>query len=477
MNPKPSHSNQGFTLLEMLLVVAIIAVLAGIVVVAINPGKQLATVRNTERSFNLNEIHKAMQQYFIDHYIYPAATPTTLTEICNTGNLPYPSGIDCGTLIDLSPLVPTYLTSIPVDPQGSTLSFINNFIPKVYATTNGTGYKIKKSSDNKIVLTAPQAELGETIAIWPNSCTATGGTITEVNGYCIHTFLSNGTFVSPTGGLSVTSLVVGGGGGGGAYIGGGGGGGGLLELSGTLPAGNYSIVIGPGGAGGSSGAPSAASYGTNGGNTTAFGETAIGGGGGGYHCYGGCGQAGKAGGSGAGAGPRNNGTNAGGAATQGAVVGTYLTGTAYSHAGGISGLGSNYIDYGGGGGGGANAVGGNSGAVTGYAGAGSAGRSNSINGSVLYWAAGGGGAKCSAYTGYGGGTGGIGGGGGGASGGSSSAGLGGGTALNSGSNGQSGSSAVGGAAGANTGSGGGGGVDGIAGGSGGSGIVIVRYPK
>jgi type II secretory pathway pseudopilin PulG len=149
----------------MLLVVAIIAVLAGIAIVAINPGKQLATVRNTERTFNLNEIHKAMQQYYIDHYTYPAATPTTLTEICNTGSNSTSTGIDCTGLIDLSPLVPTYLTSIPVDPQGSTLSFINNFIPKVYATTNGTGYEIMKTSDNKVALSAPQAELSATIAI------------------------------------------------------------------------------------------------------------------------------------------------------------------------------------------------------------------------------------------------------------------------------------------------------------------------
>ena len=51
--------NSGFTLLEMLLVVAIIAILAGIVIVAINPSRQFANVRNTERAFNLGEIHKA----------------------------------------------------------------------------------------------------------------------------------------------------------------------------------------------------------------------------------------------------------------------------------------------------------------------------------------------------------------------------------------------------------------------------------
>jgi len=433
MTPKPSHSNQGFTLLEMLLVVAIIAVLAGIVVVAINPGKQLATVRNTERSFNLNEIHKAMQQYFIDHYIYPAATPTTLTEICNTGNLPYPSGIDCGTLIDLSPLVPTYLTSIPVDPQGSTLSFINNFIPKVYATTNGTGYKVMKDSDNKVVLTAPQAEIGEVIAIWTNTisseCPATGGTKTTSGNYCIHKFttVGNDTFIVPSGSLTADVLVVAGGGGGGmitdaVYTAGGGGAGGLISTTSISVSGNNTVVTGGGGVT----ASSVSVRGDNGQNSVFANLTATGGGGGGSPWVG-LSRPGANGGSGGGG--SHQGVGGSGVSGQG-----FRGGNAFY----VSGGGATST---GGGGGGSSSLGSNG--ISGVGGNGGAGTNLTISGLEVGYAGGGGGSANTGYTAgtasHGGGNGGV---------------------------GVAGSSAT-----ANTGGGGGNG------GNGGSGIVIVRYLK
>ena len=165
MSLKKSKS-LGFTLLEVLLVIGLIAILAGIVIVAINPGRQLAAVRNAERQSNLKQIYNAIQQYYIDFGAYPATIPESLTEICDTGTLPSPSDLPCtGGLIDLSALVPDYLVAIPVDPLGPVLSFLNPIIPTVYAADEGTGYSLAEDANHKISLSATRVENGVTIAI------------------------------------------------------------------------------------------------------------------------------------------------------------------------------------------------------------------------------------------------------------------------------------------------------------------------
>jgi prepilin-type N-terminal cleavage/methylation domain-containing protein len=103
-----TKQNKGFTLLEILLVIAAIGILAAIVLVAINPNRQIEAARQAKRRTDINTITKAIQQYSIDNNgQYPEGIETGAKPICQTGNTP----TGC---IDLSTfLVPTYIAAIP----------------------------------------------------------------------------------------------------------------------------------------------------------------------------------------------------------------------------------------------------------------------------------------------------------------------------------------------------------------------------
>ncbi len=141
------NKKKGFTLIEILLVVAAIAILAGIVIIAINPQKQLGDTRNTQRRADVNTILNAVYQYTIDNNILPANISTSEMEICKTVNT------SCSGLVDLSVLTTNekYLTAIPSDPNAT--------------NPNGVGYRIVKTVNGRITVSAPNAENGATITV------------------------------------------------------------------------------------------------------------------------------------------------------------------------------------------------------------------------------------------------------------------------------------------------------------------------
>lgn len=137
----------GFTLIEVLLVIAIIAILAAIVILALNPPRNISQANNAQRRHNIHTILNSVHEYAIDNRGQLPSTITTVsTEVCKTG-------ASCAGLIDLSAVTDQerYVLQIPTDPTS--------------ASANGTGYFINKDTYNRLTVSAPFAELGETISV------------------------------------------------------------------------------------------------------------------------------------------------------------------------------------------------------------------------------------------------------------------------------------------------------------------------
>ena len=141
-------SQKGFTLIEILLVVAAIAILAGIVIVAINPGKQLGDTRNAQRRSDVTTILNAAYQYSSDNNgVLPAGITASSSEICVAG------AASCVGFVDLSilSLNGKYLVAIPSEPQ------------KVNA--GGAGYMINRDANGRITVSAQYAEQAKVISV------------------------------------------------------------------------------------------------------------------------------------------------------------------------------------------------------------------------------------------------------------------------------------------------------------------------
>lgn len=104
---------QGFTLMELLTVVAILAILALAIFFVLNPMTQIKKAHDSRRKADLRKLQTVLEDYYNDHNAYPA---------------------------DLNDLAPDYLANVPTDP--STQAIYN------YYPAGGKSYRIYVELDN-----------------------------------------------------------------------------------------------------------------------------------------------------------------------------------------------------------------------------------------------------------------------------------------------------------------------------------------
>ena len=126
---KNSKASRGFTIVELLIVIVVIAILASVSVAAYSGVQQRA--RDTRRVSDMNTLVKALEMYKVQTGSYPAASTTNTIvgwEVSSKNPDQFLSALKTSGLI----------ISVPVDPVNSSTTNINGFLYRYYRYNAGT---------------------------------------------------------------------------------------------------------------------------------------------------------------------------------------------------------------------------------------------------------------------------------------------------------------------------------------------------
>ena len=145
---KQKERRPAFTLIELLLVIAIIAVLAGVVMGAINIPGFLGNAYDAERKHNVNQLENAMYQHLVDQWemLNEVDIPEgeeNAKDVCIHGLTDVQA--TAANCVKLDGLIPIFMAGLPTDPSEP--------------NPNYTGYKVYKSAGRPRFVAAHLGEL------------------------------------------------------------------------------------------------------------------------------------------------------------------------------------------------------------------------------------------------------------------------------------------------------------------------------
>jgi prepilin-type N-terminal cleavage/methylation domain-containing protein len=144
---------KGFTLVELLLVIGIIATLAVVVFVALDPAKRFQDARNVRRTSDVETILNAIHQYVIDQKgAFPSGFIANNEQVLGTsesGCTNSSGGCSAGdACLNISTDLAKYLKAIPNDPADG-------------SSSANTGYSILRDANGIVTVRACNAEGSE----------------------------------------------------------------------------------------------------------------------------------------------------------------------------------------------------------------------------------------------------------------------------------------------------------------------------
>lgn len=143
----------GVTTIEIVIWIALFALISGIALYSLNPLSQMIKARNSQRQLHLSALLNSVRQNIADtsgggFTCSSGPLPTSTQKMASTGGY------------NIAPcLIPIYLTTMPFDPS-ATSAYYNS------VSNYNTGYTIvRNATTGAITLSAPYAEGNQTISI------------------------------------------------------------------------------------------------------------------------------------------------------------------------------------------------------------------------------------------------------------------------------------------------------------------------